>query len=373
MKHTDNSLETHDYSNAIKIATSLEHCYGIEDFRKLTLSNSLEFIGAETSVFFLLSDEKEQKSPSLSRGISLGSSSEVLSSYVTNYSSLDPIIKYVTHTSPLQHTDVFRLEDIVDYRQLVDTQYYQEFLQPSSIHHLLAVKLGTSTHCAGLMGLHRSKSDKPFSSVELEKAKLLAPLLAMALGRILYMDEANKTNRVLKTFEAEFSTRAFILLDSDFLPIYKTEAAHNYLCGFTGSSSPILDSLITSWRHAADRLLKENDLHTLTVRTPIGSSLCIARLQRKLTDSAQEYWSVNLLGVKEDELKLDERFTMTPRQMEIVKLVSGGLSNKEIARVLKISVKTVENHLYSIYSALGVNSRTMLVHVLGQEQWNLSH
>jgi len=49
---------------------------------------------------------------------------------------------------------------------------------------------------------------------------------------------------------------------------------------------------------------------------------------------------------------------LTPREMEVIQLLVEGLSNKEIARILSVSPRTVNFHLDNIYSKLGVNSRT---------------
>lgn len=49
---------------------------------------------------------------------------------------------------------------------------------------------------------------------------------------------------------------------------------------------------------------------------------------------------------------------LTPREMDVLLLVVEGLSNKEIARRLSLSPRTVNFHLDNIYSKLGVNSRT---------------
>jgi len=51
---------------------------------------------------------------------------------------------------------------------------------------------------------------------------------------------------------------------------------------------------------------------------------------------------------------------LTDRESEIMRLVSKGLSNKEIARRLNISQGTTKVHLHHIYQKLEINNRTVL-------------
>ncbi len=52
---------------------------------------------------------------------------------------------------------------------------------------------------------------------------------------------------------------------------------------------------------------------------------------------------------------------LTAREREVLERVSRGESNREIARVLFISEKTVKNHLTSIFRKIGVEDRTQAV------------
>jgi DNA-binding NarL/FixJ family response regulator len=56
---------------------------------------------------------------------------------------------------------------------------------------------------------------------------------------------------------------------------------------------------------------------------------------------------------------------LTVREWEIADLVRVGLSNQEIALLLRVSRRTVESHLWRIFAKLGVRSRTAMAHRLG--------
>ncbi|MCK7638207.1 LuxR C-terminal-related transcriptional regulator [Corynebacterium pygosceleis] len=55
------------------------------------------------------------------------------------------------------------------------------------------------------------------------------------------------------------------------------------------------------------------------------------------------------------------RTSLTPRELEVLKLVAAGSSNREIGKVLFLSEATVKSHLVHIYDKLGVRSRTSAV------------
>jgi DNA-binding NarL/FixJ family response regulator len=50
--------------------------------------------------------------------------------------------------------------------------------------------------------------------------------------------------------------------------------------------------------------------------------------------------------------------TLTAREREVLKLVADGLPNKQIARALGITEKTVKAHMTKIFTAIGVTDRT---------------
>jgi two-component system nitrate/nitrite response regulator NarL len=51
---------------------------------------------------------------------------------------------------------------------------------------------------------------------------------------------------------------------------------------------------------------------------------------------------------------------LTDRERQVIALIAQGLSNKEIARILKIADGTIKVHLHHIFTKLAVRNRTAL-------------
>jgi two-component system, NarL family, nitrate/nitrite response regulator NarL len=59
---------------------------------------------------------------------------------------------------------------------------------------------------------------------------------------------------------------------------------------------------------------------------------------------------------------------LTPREAEIARFVAAGLSNKQIARKVKIAEGTVKIHLHRAYQKLGIANRAALaVFIFGSD------
>jgi len=60
---------------------------------------------------------------------------------------------------------------------------------------------------------------------------------------------------------------------------------------------------------------------------------------------------------------------LTPRQLEVLKKLAHGLSNKEISRLLSMAEPTVRVHVAAIFKQLDVSNRTKAVHLALQKGW----
>jgi DNA-binding NarL/FixJ family response regulator len=88
----------------------------------------------------------------------------------------------------------------------------------------------------------------------------------------------------------------------------------------------------------------------------VSAVLAIRYGDRVLTRSVADQF-LNLWGDRGPK----DRSGMTPREVEILGLLGHGMANKQIANRLKISEKTVRNHISNFYAKLGIRDRSQAV------------
>jgi len=72
----------------------------------------------------------------------------------------------------------------------------------------------------------------------------------------------------------------------------------------------------------------------------------------------------------EDLAGFFSRYQISERELEVIRLILEGKSNKEIEDALFISIKTVKTHIYNIYRKLGINNRWQLITLVQNLQQN---
>jgi DNA-binding CsgD family transcriptional regulator len=140
-------------------------------------------------------------------------------------------------------------------------------------------------------------------------------------------------------------------------------AAHAHARAWADEDGEALLEAADTWARlgdlvaAGDAAAQAADVHRRQGRQ--GSALSAAALADKLAGRS---------GARTPALAIAVRpLPLTAREREIVALAARGLSNKDIAERLTVSVRTVEGHLYRAGLKLGVSERTALADVLGVE------
>jgi DNA-binding NarL/FixJ family response regulator len=101
---------------------------------------------------------------------------------------------------------------------------------------------------------------------------------------------------------------------------------------------------------ATGYVLKDDTLETLA-----SAIQAVAHGQTWLSSRITEHVVQRALG--ENKSPANPSPGLTPREMEVLYWLGLGLDNEEIARKLTLTMRTVQNHVSTIYSKLGVDSR----------------
>lgn len=97
-------------------------------------------------------------------------------------------------------------------------------------------------------------------------------------------------------------------------------------------------------------ILKDSDSREL-----IRAIRCVYEGERFIEPSLIPLLNSKLIARDLDEKKVD---SLSDREVEVLKLVAGGLLNKEIADRLSISERTVKNHMSNIFRKIDCTDRT---------------
>lgn len=66
---------------------------------------------------------------------------------------------------------------------------------------------------------------------------------------------------------------------------------------------------------------------------------------------------LNDLGARTAAPALESAAELTPREVEVLRLIANGATNREVAATLLMSVRTVERHITHIYDKIGARSK----------------
>ncbi len=106
------------------------------------------------------------------------------------------------------------------------------------------------------------------------------------------------------------------------------------------------------------KTIRSSELLDAIRRVHAGETVLHVDIARKLA----QLWERNLHSSEEEVM-------LTPREMDVLRLLCRGLRNKKIAERLSLSVRTVEGHVSAIFSRLGVTSRTEAVMFASSHGW----
>lgn len=86
---------------------------------------------------------------------------------------------------------------------------------------------------------------------------------------------------------------------------------------------------------------------------------------KELESSTHAHWRASQCDLRTPAtLGIERPLPITDREREVATLVAAGLSSRQIGERLNVSARTVEGHLYRIFTKLGITDRDELAHLL---------
>jgi len=182
--------------------------------------------------------------------------------------------------------------------------------------------------------------------------------------RVLVVSVSSNAPRIAATFAA--GARGYLTKDHDLVEL---AAAVREINSVGVSFSPELAFACLRDPRPGSPSLTEREREVLS---GFGSGMRLAAVARHIGEPPETVRSyVEHIAAKyhQTSTPADGLGALTIREREIAWLVTEGMTNGQIARRLGVTAKTVEKHLGSTMSKLGVPSRAAVAGLIGQAGW----
>jgi DNA-binding CsgD family transcriptional regulator len=370
------NLSAKDYRGVLEISGTAFECATYAEFQQETLRLVERTMGARSSCFFLLT-QSPAGTARIHTGVSRGVEKRRMDHFIQYYWRFDPLVTRVTSNRLPDQCTVAQSPHVIGAKQFYRSAFYHDFLSPQAIHYVLRMTLYRNGRPSAMIGLHRPKSKESFGKREVAIAKLLVPALSAAQEKCLAQDQIAEREAIMAVLSEHLAYEGVVIVNADLRAIYASDGARKILAALAGGATTgaAPDELPESLDMACRRLKQAlawnrplTGLDMLDITPPDQSHRFNVRIRPLDCGAGGLRLILSFKQAEDDVVRLDRMkdLGLTRREINIAQLVSMGLTNPEVADKLCISVRTVQNHLRSIYEKTGVHNRTSLLYRLAQ-------
>ena len=354
-------------ATSLALLSTLLSCRTYSDIQADLLGPVAKHLDAPSSVFlqFLKIGDNDSR---IGRHGHFGANPGSVESYVDDgFFMTDPCVASPLNLLRESFTDrgskTVHLSRISGWRQ---GAFNSDFLTPFDIGDVLGVTIPVrSTFENSLMcvGFHRAQDQPAFQTSDLERLDALLPAIETVLTNIAYAESLTLSGTVVDAITSASETNGIVVLDDDLAVRHANRLGLLHLNILASADQ---DRVIV--RSEAFGALRERLLFAAARGVPPG---CFTLSPDGVDVEATEFTGpdgepcyllvTNASGGIPKMARACSNHSLSLREGQVVRLVCGGNSNAAIAGQLGIAVRTVENHLRSIYAKAGVASRTQLV------------
>jgi two-component system, NarL family, response regulator LiaR len=214
------------------------------------------------------------------------------------------------------------------------------------------VREGLRTMLSGEEGL-RVVAEAKDGQEALSSCRELEPDLVLMDVRMPVMDGLEATRRI----KAEMPQTSVVMVTMHENPDYLFEAIKAGAAGYVLKDAPG-ERLLGAVRRTLEGESPLNQELAMRLLVRLAREERDGRFARRSEDAPVASEPANTAPAANDPGAQAELESLTPREVEVLKLLSKGQTNPQIARNLLFSVSTVKAHVRSILSKLGVSDRT---------------
>lgn len=350
----------------LSIQESVLSCQDFSTLERDILAPAAAFLDAATSCFMQFSTDSSGNIR-FGRTAAHNVTDRAHQGYLAHHFRGDPAINAASRNMGAMPY-VFCTSEIYDYGQLVNSGFYNDFFRPNCIHHVMAMTQRPQNRTGDMLiyGFHRPRSDRPFRQAEKQRLRRLASALGCSARLLCLQDDLDMRERAVGEYGTAYPEHGLVFLDEHMAVTYgnRTGLAHLALQEVGGPLR--LGALL----RACQRVLRTGEQVDGVSIDDSGTDHVVASVRSHIDRLGQPFFIVHT-NRSDDEAMFTIRcreYQLSPREIDITRALASGLSNTEISERLFISVRTVENHLRSIYLKASVNRRTQLLSRLNDFQ-----
>jgi DNA-binding CsgD family transcriptional regulator len=345
----------------------------IDEFRSEAINRLSSFFSASTSAFFHWAGAGRNLEHPRREDVHFWQlDPEYQDLYFERAFKTDPLM--ISHRRRQTLPRVATLHSVASQEELKANPLFRQILLPNNQHDVLSIYFVIENQLLGHISLTRCQNALEFGAEDIRLAQLLAPFLTAAYSRLLLKQQILNHESIAGVLASLCSDRICMILNESGELVY-TNADTVASADHRALSHPrILESLRSRIRLPTSKepLYTSVSLQARcwdmgvirhSMEDQRGRALGYA-LRHRVIQHGTELFHL-LSPDSSDNMRPAStpvnHYGLTPRERDVIAKVKEGLNSAEIGEQLSISRWTVKNHLQSIYSKVGVNSRVSLV------------
>lgn len=362
-------LQASDLNDVLAVGRMATECNSLDELQNDPLKKMQDALGAATCVYMSMytdgrhirfKGDKAHDHPA-----------SCMNSWCEQYQPMDPFVRQLMRQYKTDGANIIRSNEVVLEAEFQASRFYNDFLRPMSIYHVMVVGLSYGGKPFGILGFHRPQHKPAFSEKQATKAALMTPYLAAAIQKSRIVEQVEEREWLIERLASDLPYDSVIILDQTLTPIFTSQNAKHllkteHLYDQKQILPPLLVEKCKHLKNAISKNLSTEGLHSFSISLNHLHKQIPVRL--RAMDSGSSGLRIMICLQQTDAPSVDQdrikQLGLTTRQADIAQLVGVGMTNADIAEKLCISIRTVENHLRTIYEKADVHNRTSLVYRL---------